>query len=851
MSKKTLRPIPFYFLTTSDEKELTYEKAYDSLKVLKDRGFGGAVLFNKPPHGFNAEEYLSEKWFWAIENFVKAGIALDLEMWINDGFDYPPGAAAGKVQAADPTLVMYKLERIDGVPTPVAVDWGFPAFENPRSSELFLELVYEAYKKHLGQYFGNGIRGIFSDADNRRVNANVFQDPNSKQKNYFPWSEDFRDTFKSKFGYDIWDCIDEVLDRKDTPHAVDYWQHCSDLYIQWFRGNYEWCKANGLEYTFHTSDTSPFGYDVMPRSSAFTEGRFSDVEVNCDYCGTDQELLEINGGKHYTKELLYVPSVSWGNPAGWRRSPEYYDLWGDVRTKQAQSTAFINDKPGTMCEMFAATNYGATYEELREVAAFQIMQGVSFIVPHAYQYRVHSQTKYFAPPDFSDKGHLSYCREFNDTLVQYLSQATNGVLDAPVAVMDITDDLWRHRGDHKLFMDVCEQLNRRPFGYVIADRKGIEKKKDAFRVILNTGVEQYESIAAIPVVNLQNIDQLDDALKVLTPVISYNGEGTPHFMVRHTEDGVCALIANIENEGEITGTVSFGGKEYSISLYSGEIAYFSDKEQIYRTPVSVSKATPLPVTCSVTWERENLLPIAGWLNSDGDTVIQSEDEAVMSFAFTVDEEIGDLHFYIPANAKDVVTGIEGVDLDRVQNTTYFDDLYDCYTITPKIGLNTITVTKNAPIHFSDRFFISGNFDLQIQVEEPMYKHFCYTYNLSTFVPGKIDVHMKRRATTLRTDLSAAMQGHPFYLGGVTYHIEAELPENAGNCRIYIPNAYNGVTVRINDAPAQDLLFRPFALPCPNSKQLKLELTTYATYANFMELYPREFGLTDGILLEQL
>ena len=108
MSEKTLRPIPFYFLTTSDEKELTYEKAYESLKTLKDRGFGGAVLFNKPPHGFNAEEYLSEKWFWAIENFVKAGIALDLEMWINDGFDYPPGAAAGKVKEVDPTLVMYK-----------------------------------------------------------------------------------------------------------------------------------------------------------------------------------------------------------------------------------------------------------------------------------------------------------------------------------------------------------------------------------------------------------------------------------------------------------------------------------------------------------------------------------------------------------------------------------------------------------------------------------------------------------------------------------------------------------------------------------------------------------------------
>ncbi|MBE6917588.1 MAG: hypothetical protein E7470_06810 [Ruminococcaceae bacterium] len=850
MSHKTLRPIPFYFLTTSDEAELSYEKAYESLSTLKARGFGGAVLFNKPPHGFNAEEYLSDKWFRVIENFIKAGITLDLEMWINDGFDYPPGAAAGKVKKVDPSLVMYKLARVDGVPTPVAVDWGFPAFENPRSSALFLEIVYEAYKKHLGQYFGKGIRGFFSDADNRRVNANVFTDPNTKQKDYFPWSEDFRDTFKAKFGYDIWDYIDEVLDRKDTAHAVDYWQHCGDLYCQWFRGNYEWCKANDLEYTFHTSDTSPFGYDVMARSSAFTEGRFCDVESNADYCGTDQELLELNGGKHYTKGLLYTPKVSWGNTAGCRRSAEYYDLWGDVRTKQAQSTAFIYDKPGAMCEMFAATNYGATYEELREVAAFQIMQGITFIIPHAYQYRVHSQTKYFAPPDFSDKGHLPYCRAFNDTLVQYLSQSTKGSLDAPVAVLDITEDLWRHRGNYNLFMDVCHQLNRRPFGYVIATASGIEKKKDAIKLVLNTGVEKLDSIAGIPVVNIGSIDELDPALNPLTPVVRYEGMGTPHFMVRNTDRGQCALIANIENEGEILGKVFFGGKEYPISLFSGEVAFFSEEEQHYRAPTNAIESTPLATVCPVTWERENVLPIAGWLDENGNTVIQSEDADVLRFEFQADASMQELTFYVPANSLDAIEKIEGVDMGSARRVTFLDDPYVCYTVKTYSGLNVISITKNAPIHYSERFFLMGDFDLDIDAEDPFYKQFFYTYNLTTFVPKKIHVTLKPRSQVLRTDLSAALQGHPFYMGGVTYHMEAYIPGD-GSYQLHIPNAYNGVSVRMNDGETQELLFRPFILPCPAGGKCKLDLTTYATYANFMELYPREFGLTDGVLIEKL
>ena len=851
MKTKTLKPIPFYFITTSDEAELTYEKAIESLKTLKDRGFGGAVLFNKPPHGFNAEEYLSEKWFRVIENFVKAGIALDLEIWINDGFDYPPGAAAGKVQAADPTLVMYKIARIDGIPTPVAVDWGFPAFENPKSSKLFLEIVYEGYKKHLGQYFGNGIRGFFSDADNRRVNANVFLDPNSRQKNFFPWSENFRQTFEAKFGYDIWNYIDEVLDRKDTVHAVDYWQHCADLYIQWFRGNYEWCKANGLEYTFHTSDTSPFSYEVMHRCSAFTEGRFSDVEINADYCGTDQELLEINGGKHYTKELLYVPAVSWGNHSGCRKSPDYYNVWGDVRTKQSQSCAFINDKKGAMCEMFAATNYGVTYEELREVAAFQIMQGITFIIPHAYQYRVHKQTKFFAPPDFSDKGHLVYCAAFNDALVKYLGYSTTGTLHAPIAVLDITEDLWRHRGNHELFMDVCERLNRSCDGYVIVNKADIEKKKDAFCLIINTGVDTYDSICGIPVANLTAVQQLDDAIKAVERVITYKGTGKPHFMVRKTDEGFCALISNIEDPDEICGTVTFAGKEYQICLHCGEIAFFSEKEQIYRAPVKVIKSTPLPKLCPVTWENENVIPIAGWLDKTGATVLAQEDIDTLHFEFTVTEPVGKIKFNVPADIRDQIVAIEGVDLLSVKEEYVLDDLYDTYEMTPNVGNNCITLKKNAPIDSYNRIFLSGEFDVKIDAENPLYKQFNYTYNLSVFAPEKIKVTLSPRSSILDTAKSAADQGHPFYFGGITYHAEVAVPQDGADYRIHIPNAFNGVSVKFNELPEQDLLFRPYALPCPKVDMLKMQLTTYATYANFMEMYPREIGLTDGIFIEKI
>ena len=850
MQKKTKKPIPFFFITTSDEKELTYEKAYESLQIMKNRGFGGAILFNKPPTGFSPEEYLSEKWFRAIENFLKAGRELDLEMWINDGYDYPPGAVAGKVAAIDPTLCQYRICRVNGEIVPQKVDWGFPAFEHPRSSQLFHELVYEAYKKHIGKYFGNGLRGFFSDVDNRRVNAQVFLQKNSPMKDYFPWSEDFRRSFEEKFGYDIWPYMGDVLDRKDTDPCVDYWQHCGDLYGQWFANNYKWCRENGLEYTFHTSDTSPFGYDTMARSSAFTEGRFSDIERNSDYCGTDQELLEINGGKHYTADLYYVPEVSWGNPAGCRKSKDYYNVHGDTRTKQAQSTAFVYDKKGVMCEMFAASNFGATYEELREIAAFQIMQGVSFVVSHAYHHRSFGEIKYFAPPVFSPQYQMPCCAQFNGDLETYVSWNTRGELSAPIAVLDITEDLWRHRGDYNLFMDVCCQLNRQPRGFVIADKAGIERKKDAFSLIINTGVEQYETIAGIPVANVRSLEDLSAAIAPLPVDISWEGSGTPHYMVRKTDDGICALIANTENPEELTGTVHFSGKSYDVCLRTGEIAFFSEQEQVYRKPVSVAESTPLDNVCPVTWEKENVLPIARWENAAGKAVLQQEEDDTISFRFRIDSPVENLRLWVPSTCLPYISSITGISKAGGTEATCWDDPYTVYEIDAQMGEHVITIAKTAPLNWFDRIFLSGEFDIQIEAENPLYKCSLALYNLSVYIPEKARVTLSTRRKALDTTCSAAMQGHPFYSGNVTYHLDVTVPENYNEYRIAIPAACHDITIECGDLK-KTMLYSPYAADCAKSGLCRVDVTATATPANFLEMYPRAFGITGGIRLEKI
>ena len=233
------RPIPFYFVTTTDSKELSEEAVYISLSELKEEGFGGIVLFNKPPHGFSTEEYLGDKWFDMVKNFVTAASKLDLKIWINDGFDFPPGSVGGRINPEKhPHLKQKHLVLRENDVFVEEVEWGFPAFEEPESADLFHELVYESYLAEVGEHFGKTICGFFSDADNRRVNFRVFAE-DSPQKDYFPWSNGFAQSFEEQYGYDIQPFLISILKKESCSQARDYWEHAGKLYQSWFE-LYHW-----------------------------------------------------------------------------------------------------------------------------------------------------------------------------------------------------------------------------------------------------------------------------------------------------------------------------------------------------------------------------------------------------------------------------------------------------------------------------------------------------------------------------------------------------------------------------------------------------------------------------------
>ena len=90
-----------------------------------------------------------------------------------------------------------------------------------------------------------------------------------------------------------------------------------------------------------------------------------------------------------------------------------------------------------MCEMFAATNHHMTFNDLNRIAAWQIIQGINFIVPHAVHHRFREVIKFFAPPVFNWTTLEEGVREFNDNLAFNCMAAAEGEYVADYAIKNM------------------------------------------------------------------------------------------------------------------------------------------------------------------------------------------------------------------------------------------------------------------------------------------------------------------------------------------------------------------------------------------------------------------------------
>ena len=78
-----------------------------------------------------------------------------------------------------------------------------------------------------------------------------------------------------------------------------------------------------------------------------------------------------------TSWVSFAETARWGECKGNIRSTLYSVILGDVRAKMASSAAYLDGKERVMCECFAGSTWGVETAELRQIVAWQIMQGIN------------------------------------------------------------------------------------------------------------------------------------------------------------------------------------------------------------------------------------------------------------------------------------------------------------------------------------------------------------------------------------------------------------------------------------------------------------------------------------------
>lgn len=368
-------PIPFWFLN-GDMNRTELER---QLRLMHSVGIGTVVLHARQGH---TVRYLSDEWFAGIRFCVETCAELGMTAWLYDEDNWPSGYAGGATLAAYPDGQAKHLavvaqagdgDEVVGTvgdrtfvmrPTP----W-HPAY-NPgwytdlldlKATEAFIAATHERYAETLGEHMGTTVTAVFTDEPGF---YNHFHDcaPGT-----IIWTRDMPEQFEQRCGYSLLPHLPVLFE--DGPDAArvrrDFYRVVSDLIVERFYLPLKhWCNAHGTELVGHVNNE---------------EYLVDHVRYNADF------FSAMDG--------LDMPGMDVIGPAGdWHRQPDSFVA------KITSSAAHTRGNVRSMSETYGAAGWGLTPEEIRRIADWLSVRGVTRIVPHAFYYSIAGDRYHECPP---------------------------------------------------------------------------------------------------------------------------------------------------------------------------------------------------------------------------------------------------------------------------------------------------------------------------------------------------------------------------------------------------------------------------------------------------------------------
>ena len=440
--------------------------------------------------------YLSDEWFRLWKLALKTAERLDMNVWIYDENSYPSGFAGGWVpelmpesvgrglsvkqvkrfQDIDPDAVaVFRVEgeRYENVtssiqdkkslpdgqylvfslvraaPSPWHGGRAYVDLLYPGVTEKFLEVTLEAYRREVGDAFGQRIPGSFTD------------EPRLLSAGQLTWTEDFAEQFQERFAYNLVDhlpaLVQSVGDWKRVRH--DYYRLLLDLFVErWARPYSEWCEKHGLEFTGHYWEHEWPLCRFVPDNMAM-------------YAWHQRPAIDC-----LMNQYAEHTHAQFGNIRAVRELSSAADQCGRTRT---------------LCELYGAGGWDLRFQDMKRIADWLGVLGVNTFDEHLSYVTIRGARKMDHPQSFSY--HEPWWSSYH-VLADYLTRLSlvlsSGQHVNEILVLEPTSTAWLYQVDRATSSHL-EQLGENFFNLVKSLEFGqIEYELGCEHIMANLGKVQ-------------------------------------------------------------------------------------------------------------------------------------------------------------------------------------------------------------------------------------------------------------------------------------------------------------------------------------------------------------------------
>ena len=442
--------------------------------------------------------YMSEEWFDMIEACLNKADELDMQAWAYDENGWPSGFADGLVTDLGVEHQQKSLKYIlfNGENAPKdhilamfrKTEQGFSLVETPEQGTLifyyhvnpyyvdvfnretianFLRLTHEKYFKRFGERFGSSLKGFFTD---------------EPQFCASPWSHVFPQEFEKVYGYSLIENLPLLFFETDGYQAVrnDFHSLVARLFQESFiKQMFEWCEEHHCKLTGH----------MMGENTLMKQMNSSNGVMAC------YEYFHEPGIDHLRRRIV---------------SP--------ILPKQLGSVAYQLGKK-TLTETFGLCGWDVSLNELKWIAQWQYLNGVTSLCPHLESYSLRGIRKRDYPASYFTQlpwfGHVY--SDFADYFSKLGALLDSGRDIAPLLVIHpISSAYILHQPSqqemleeyHAEFERIAQELNDEHILHHYGDETIISRhgsiEKIGSRCVLSVGQCKYSAVLLPNLVNLSS-----------------------------------------------------------------------------------------------------------------------------------------------------------------------------------------------------------------------------------------------------------------------------------------------------------------------------------------------------------